>query len=55
MHVIHYTSNLDGFEAMIVGDSGHIWPKFGLEFFRKRLLAILGGEDHVDAVAGISV
>jgi len=51
--MIFNAANYDRLEALIVRDSGHVRPELGLEFFRKTLLALLGAEDQVDAVAAI--
>jgi hypothetical protein len=46
-------ANDHGFEALIVGDSGHIGPELRLEVIGDRLFSALCAEDYVDSVAGV--
>jgi len=53
VYMIADAANDHGFEALIVGDSGHIGPELRLEVIGDRLFSALCAEDYVDSVAGV--
>jgi hypothetical protein len=46
-------TNDHGFEALIVGDSGHVGPELRLDVIGDRLFSALCAEDNVDWVVGV--
>jgi hypothetical protein len=55
MCVIFDAANFDRLEAVIPGDTGHVGPKFRLQYGRDALLAIFNAEHNMNAITRIGM
>jgi hypothetical protein len=51
VHVVADATDDYRFEALVVSDSGHIRPEFGLKVLGQALVSFLRAEDYVDSIA----